>query len=310
MGDQEAAILGGARKEIVAALEEMKFWLRIMQEHAGLIRNGLDPTEEKLFREANRFFQELGPLRMEAEALMRESPGRTIEDLITRSLKVVERLRDFKRNLTALIRECRILTILPADLIDHIRREADFFIGTLQFVRGEPTPTRDTIGVPDGGKRALTIPRLLIPDRPEKIEEIALEETLFWLRINMEHADVLALYFRPGVQDNFVRVTRSHGDRLREVYHEALEVNKSRVGLDRLLVRSRSVVGLWEAFLRQLFELVSTCKVPTGQTNLWPILDDHLAREALYYLEVLRLVEQGSRRGIAPGFPPGHLHPH
>ncbi|MDK2880398.1 MAG: hypothetical protein PWQ99_173 [Clostridia bacterium] len=48
MSDQEERLPGGLRKELFAALQEMQFWLRIMQEHAGLIRNGLDPTEESL----------------------------------------------------------------------------------------------------------------------------------------------------------------------------------------------------------------------------------------------------------------------
>ena len=48
MSNQEQRLPGGLRKELFAALQEMQFWLRIMQEHAGLIRNGLDPTEESL----------------------------------------------------------------------------------------------------------------------------------------------------------------------------------------------------------------------------------------------------------------------
>lgn len=292
MSEEKKIFLGGVRKELVAALDEMKFWLRIMQEHSGLIRNGLDPTEEALFREADRFFLALTPLRAEAESLMFECPGDRIEDLIERSLRIVSRLRDFKRNVTALIKECKILTILPADLIDHIRREADFFLGELHFVRGESTPAKETIGVPDAKERALTIPRLLIPDLPERVEEIALLESLFWLRQNMEHADVLALYFRPGVQDQLVQITKAHSARLHDVYNEALEVNRTGSGLNRLLMNSKRIVNDWDLFLRKLFDDVVHCRVPTGQTNLWPILDDHLAREAEYYLEVLHIVGQ------------------
>lgn len=277
MTDQDRAFLGEIRRELVAALEELKFWLRIMNEHTGLIRNGLDPTEERLFREADRFFMELAPLRAEAETLIYTTPGDRIADLIERSLRIVSKLRDFKRNLTELIKECRILTILPADLIDHIRREADFFIGILHFVRGEPTPTKETIGIPDARERALTVPRLLISDMPERVEEIALEETLFWLRQNMEHADVLALYFRPGIQNQLVQITRSHAARLRDVLNEALEVNKHRRGLDKLLRRSQRVVMDWNAFLRQLFEALLHCSIPNGQINIFPILDDHMA---------------------------------
>lgn len=290
MSEQEEALLGGIRKELVAALQEMRFWLRIMQEHAGLIRNGLDPTEDGLFREAERFFRELAPLRAEAESLIFAREDKRIGELIERSLKIVERLRDFKRNLTALIRECRILTTLPADLIDHIRREADFFLGELRYVRGEPTPAKETIGIPDARERALTVPRLLIPDLPEHIDEIALEESLFWLRQNMEHADVLALYFRPEAQEKLMQMTKSHATRLHEVYNEALEVNRTGSGLDRLLVRSRRVVGEWNDFLLRLFDALVHCSVPTGQINIYPVLDDHMSREAQYYLEVLQIV--------------------
>ncbi|NLC38756.1 MAG: DUF2935 domain-containing protein, partial [Clostridia bacterium] len=41
--------------ELEAALEEMRFWLRIMADHAKLIRNGFDLMEERLFRISDRF---------------------------------------------------------------------------------------------------------------------------------------------------------------------------------------------------------------------------------------------------------------
>jgi hypothetical protein len=304
MSEQDRNYVDGIRKELAAALNEMQFWLRIMYEHSALIRNGLDPTEERLFREADQFFLALQPLWVEAESIILPDPGVMIEELIEKSLYIVSQLRDFKRNLTAMIKECRILTILPADLIDHIRREADFFLGELHFVRGELTPTKETIGIPDSGQRALTVPRLLIPDMPQRIDEIALEESLFWLRQNMEHASVLSLYFRPVVQDALYKTTKGHEGRLSDVYNTALNVNNSKTGLPKLLRNARQVVGDWDAFLRQLFDNVVHCRVPTGETNLWPILDDHLAREAEYYLTVLDII------GNVPGPQGGHQHSH
>jgi hypothetical protein len=293
MSENDRAYCGGIQKELTAALDEMKFWLRIMQEHAGLIRNGLDPTENKLFLDAERFFLEIGPLREDAEKLVYSDTNREmIEELIEESLHVVGRLRDFKRNLTALLAACRVKAILPTALVDHIRREADFFLGELHFVRGEPTPNKETIGIPDSNERALTVPRLLIPEMPNQIYNIALQESLFLLRQNTEHADVLALYFRPAVQDDLLKTTQAHSSKLHEVYNEALEVNKTGQGLNRLLMNGRQVVSEWDAFLRKLYDDVIHCQVPTGQTNLWPILDDHLAREAEYYLDVVQIIFQ------------------
>ncbi len=146
--------------------------------------------------------------------------------------------------------------------------------------------------------------RLLIPDMPQRIDEIALEESLFWLRQNMEHASVLSLYFRPVVQDALYKTTKGHEGRLSDVYNTALNVNKSKTGLPKLLRNARQVVGDWDAFLRQLFDNVVHCRVPTGETNLWPILDDHLAREAEYYLTVLDIIEN------VPGPQGGHRHSH
>jgi hypothetical protein len=144
----------------------------------------------------------------------------------------------------------------------------------------------------------------LIPDLPQCIDEIALEESLFWLRQNMEHASVLSLYFRPVVQDALYKTTKGHEGRLSDVYNTALDVNKSKTGLPKLLRNARQVVGDWDAFLRQLFDNVVHCRVPTGETNLWPILDDHLAREAEYYLTVLDII------GNVLGPQGGHQHSH
>lgn len=52
------------REGLLAALEEMRVWTRLMAEHAKFIRMGLDPNraQEELFREADRFAVRLDAL--------------------------------------------------------------------------------------------------------------------------------------------------------------------------------------------------------------------------------------------------------
>lgn len=282
---EERSIWEGLRINMAAALYEMQFWLGIMTDHAAMIRQGLDPSEKSFFNEANHFTMRMQELHYEANSINPEKSDQ-INELIDRTIPQVEQLAYFKRELYGLTRECKVLIILPADVLDHVRREADFFLGVLNFALGEPTPLKRTIGIPDSDEEALTVPRLMIPEVTEQ-KELALEESLFWLRQNMEHAQVLSLYFRPELQHALFRKTKRYQNRLTALYNQALAVNKSHKGLERLLRDSKSLTTDWRDFVQNLFDDVTNCRVPTGQTNIWPSVDEHFIREADYFLEVL-----------------------
>lgn len=112
------------------AYELEAFWNRQMAEHALFIRGLLDPTEHNLIVIANDFAGEFNKLTAEAiEAINKTLPLKNVTD---ESLDATRRLRDFKRQGTQGILECKIRSIIIPLLGDHVLREANHYLRLLK----------------------------------------------------------------------------------------------------------------------------------------------------------------------------------
>lgn len=106
------------------------FWNRQMAEHALFIRGLLDPTECNLIETANDFAGEFNKLTAEAlKALEKTLPCKNVT---AESLDATRRLRDFKRQGTEGILECKIRSIIIPLLADHVLREANHYLRLLK----------------------------------------------------------------------------------------------------------------------------------------------------------------------------------
>lgn len=277
----------------VAALDEMRFWLRIMEEHAKFVRGGLDPTltQESYIKTADVTATQIHELHMEA---MRTTPSdlAKVNGLIDQSLEAVTALRNFKAQLYKMIAGCRLIAELPAPLLDHVRREADFFLTMLYRVRNMPVPAKGVLGIPDGEIPTSLVPRRLIPHMGPNILDIAMEENLFHLRLHKEHGEVLLLVaYRPKVQEMLYRATAVFEKRLERLLRAARRIPRHPRAIERFNARVYPIILEWRNFLRELHHDVVTCDVPTGQINTPALILDHMAREAEYYLTVLQIVD-------------------
>jgi hypothetical protein len=105
-------------------------WTRLMDEHSKFIRGYLDPSQPALFDTANGFSNELDKLFASTLAL-EDSP----EDLarVTReTITQVTSLRDFKAQSVEGILSCKIRSIIPPLLSDHVLREANYYLKLLR----------------------------------------------------------------------------------------------------------------------------------------------------------------------------------
>jgi len=114
-------------KEIVQ--EEIN-WNHIMEEHSKFIRGYLDPEEEKLFDAANTFAKEFDRLLGKAEKAA-DNPE-LLPEVTEESIKNVIGLRNFKEKGTEGILECRIKSVIPPLLADHVLREANHYLRLLK----------------------------------------------------------------------------------------------------------------------------------------------------------------------------------
>ncbi|ANW99030.1 hypothetical protein CSTERTH_08320 [Thermoclostridium stercorarium subsp. thermolacticum DSM 2910] len=109
--------------------EELNFWNHLMGEHALFIDGMMDPSERKLKETARNFAEGF-------EKLVRDCV-RTAEYQIKRdSLSLTEAIRNFKRAGTDGILRCRIKSIIPPLLADHVLREANHYLRLLEMING------------------------------------------------------------------------------------------------------------------------------------------------------------------------------
>jgi hypothetical protein len=118
-----------ANLERDAVFQEV-FWNRIMAEHSKFIRGLLDPTEEKLFDTANSFGAEFDKLTLEAQQLTNDLS--LFPKVTDETLKATVNIRNFKKQGTEGLIDCKIKSIAFPLLGDHVVREANHYIRLLK----------------------------------------------------------------------------------------------------------------------------------------------------------------------------------
>ncbi|NPV71332.1 MAG: DUF2935 domain-containing protein [Firmicutes bacterium] len=274
-----------------ATLQDMPFFTGIMRDHALLIRSGVDPTQATVVEQAECFAGVLNPLVAETCFFPPMAHPAAILMLIQETLPPVVGLRNFKVAIYEAIKEGRALGgIVPPQLIDHIRREADWYIGLLGHNLCMPPVTRGTLGLCDGRDSAFTLPRAALAFLPpEAVTAATLEAIQFWARIHAEHAEVLASETIPVAQERLRRDLTRFAPPMYELVRAARAAECGRRDPHRPIKRAINLSSKWVCFLKSVVEAVIAGDVPMGHTNFWPLLADHIYRESQYSLDLFRL---------------------
>ncbi|MDA5107160.1 DUF2935 domain-containing protein [Brevibacillus thermoruber] len=118
-----------------AIINENVFFLRIMADHAKFINHLLDPSERKLVEQAREFSHDFDQLLFQAIDLNSMRPQSQtlplLDQFVDQNRVSVRQLRDFKKTARDLIEACRIKSIIPPLLADHVFREASHFLEIL-----------------------------------------------------------------------------------------------------------------------------------------------------------------------------------
>ena len=161
-----------AKKAHLSKTRETAFWLRLMADHTKLIRGRIDPIEraiihtvddfsnefDDLFLEANDFYSmlthagQLPPTGKKVKfglcGLMPHHSVPSYDRFLHDVRSSVLRLRDFKKALCKMTVDCRMVSILPTLLADHVRREADHFLMVLAMIEKDMINTAGDYGEP------------------------------------------------------------------------------------------------------------------------------------------------------------------
>ncbi|MDP2872832.1 MAG: DUF2935 domain-containing protein [Bacillota bacterium] len=237
---------------------DLAFWLRIMKEHALFIQLGLRFFHVPLISEADFYYQSYRALE---ERLAREGPSPA---LITAARRLTVAFRQFKLRVLELALVCA-----PGGsgsnyplLMDHIAREADYFLALLS---GE-----------------------LAGDLPPAQE--AARELVFWLRIMADHLRFIFHLTDPSQVDVLGQaqgLIAQVDPLLRQArdYESMLRADPPRFpALVRLVDETIRVTEAVRDFKTAATVLLAECKVLAIAPAL---LGDHVRREAEHFLAIL-----------------------
>ena len=110
-------------------LEEVKFWLHIMEDHALFIKTGLPCYKPDLIEEAAAFEREFADLRVRAD---RVQGDKKFCELIADAISSLKEFIRYKKLLLGMSLTNTLGGALPPLFFDHIIREAEYFMAILE----------------------------------------------------------------------------------------------------------------------------------------------------------------------------------
>jgi hypothetical protein len=255
---------------IERSLTENRFWLRIMKEHALFLGEGFNRKDIQHIQQADRFFHYFE--QQEKKAYQVPNNVSLVRKLNEESIELVHGFRNFKRNLLILIINCKISGFNFPLLVDHIAREAEYFMRTLtKFNQGILEPIQDAI----------------------------INENVFWLRIMMEHSRFIGSLFDQS-ERNLVRTALKFGDDFETLLNQARDVESMLYHkqptypiIGKMNKDSENAATELRNFKKTGLELIQTCQV---RSVINPLLADHVVREADHFLYMIHVLEERLKR--------------
>ncbi|MGP7816612.1 DUF2935 domain-containing protein [Niallia sp. 01092] len=248
------------------SLTENKFWLRIMKEHALFLGEGFNKKDTKHIEQADRFYHFFE--QQEKRAYQTPQNVGLVRKLNEDSIDLVAGFRNFKRNLLILIINCKISGFNFPLLVDHIAREAEYFIRTLKkFNKGIMDPVQDAI----------------------------ISENVFWLRIMMEHSRFIASLLDQS-ERNLINTARKFGDDFETLLNQARDVESMLYHkkptypiIGKMNKDSENAATELRNFKKAGLDLIKSCQI---KSVINPLLADHVVREADHFLFMIHALEQ------------------
>ena len=267
-------------------MEEVKFWLEIMREHALFIKMGLPADEPGLIKEAEGFYKDFGSL---LGRLAKASGEKQFLRLVADSMDVVAEFLRYKRHLLRRMLLCEVSTGIPPMMVDHMAREAEYLLALLGRIKHEAK------------NHHLSRAR----------------ENVFWLRIMADHTKLVRGRIDPSeraiihtvddfsnefddlfLQSNDFYSMLTHpdqlpapalGKKLKQGQYGVMS-HLSPASYDRFIRDVRASVLRLRDFKNALHKMTEDCRV----VSILPaLLADHIRREADHYLMVLAMMDKG-----------------
>ncbi len=246
-------------------LEELRYWLRILEEHALFIQAGLPCDSTGLINEAETFRQELCSLLAQLDGV---NSQRRFAQLVAEIQVVVGDFYRYNRRVLHLILVCELPGCNFALFLDHMSREAEYVLRLL-----------DKLGA----------------GQPPLYQVSSAREVAFWLRLMADHPEFVVHRLDPS-ERKLIEISLEFAGQFDELYLQGRDfVSMLRGEVEevasfrRFLQDVRVSTARVRDFLRAAECLIKECKL----VGLIPaLLADHWQREADHFLLILALLEK------------------
>lgn len=177
------------------------------------------------------------------------------------ALKAAKTIVNYKTMVLDHVLKCKLFTINYPLLIEHIRREAMFYIDLLTKLQNKEdnNTIQDTI-----------------------------KKEAFWNKIMAEHAKFIRGLLDPS-EDNLIQTANNFGTQFDELTKEALKATEKTD--PQLTKESLDLTKEFKSFKEQGTKGILGCDI---KSIIIPLLADHVLREANHYLRLLKKVEKNS----------------
>ncbi|GMA97954.1 DUF2935 domain-containing protein [Pelosinus sp. IPA-1] len=245
-------------------LRRVQFWLRIMKEHALFMKLGFACSDTELIRQAEEFYNVFEDLEKKSCMIKCDEE---FMDFVCRIMVAVKNIFAFKRHVLHLIIECEIGGYNYPLLIDHISREAMYFLKLLEKIK-------------DGDMKC-------------PVDSIV-SDNVFWLRHMADHARFIVGLLDPS-ERGFVEQANDFAVKFEQLQLQARDLDsmlwhfRPNNDLVRFEMDATNATIQIRDFKKAARDLISCCKVVS---LIPPLLADHVLREAEYFLEILDLIRE------------------
>lgn len=252
-----------SRPVVSVNLEELKFWLSIMQEHALFIKAGLPANRKEAIKEAQEFYRVFGALLAKAGEV---SSDKRFKELIRQTREKVEEFYRFKRRLLQVALRNELGGTLYPSMLDHMSREAEYLLRLLETM--------------NDCKAFRLWPKT--------------QELNFWIHLMSDHSDFIRQMLDPS-EAILIETSEGFGDEFDELFRESVDFSSMLRGANsgvpafgRFMQDSRVAGIRLRDFKRALHCMLEEKKV-LGLIN--PLFADHVRREADHFLMIVALLE-------------------
>lgn len=247
-------------------LEELKFWLRILEEHMIFVKGCINCEDTNILQELDNFHKEFCALRARAE---KNPTGKRFLDLVGEAQATAKELVKFQRHLLCLVLTCKLSGCNYPLFLDHITRETEYVIGLLEKIK---------------------------ECKPLTLQLSKAEEEVFWVRIMADHTKFICHLLDPS-ERNLIKEVTSFSTEFDDLFLQGKDFASmlhccacpvpsfARYSQDVCVSTMRL-----RDFKKAAYEMIKECKL----LGIMPaLLADHVRREADHFLMILSMIDRG-----------------